>query len=688
MSDAFDRLKEEFLLETEETLSAFRGDLLRFAESSPSGSLEPRHVDRAFRTAHSLKGVLGMFGLDDMARVAHALESVLDEIRAGRLAADRPALDVLLEGNEALHELLSRARGTAGTTAEADLANRVAARLDLLAKKSAPDAGAPDPNDALGVLWGRLPAEAAAAMRATVDAGRTVAVVRAPGPLGGAARDERAEEELASLLRAWGAVHARIDDDTPAGDAAQASTWYVVSGDSGIFALAKSVGACGEVLPCDAERVVRAHASAPAPAELPAPVAASRGPASLSPADGETPASTGTVRVRVERIDGLLEGLAGLLHAKMVLDDAVLSAPTADRMRRTELTQILRRLDREIRSLQEDVLDVRLVALGALVPKLERIAWSAAREAGKSVRLSSRVGDVEVDKEIVDALVAPLAHLVRNAIDHGIEDGSTRRQRGKDPTGTIRLEAQSAGPEAIVEVVDDGAGIDWGRVLEKARSRGLLPRDREPDRDEVMEALFSPGFSTRDAATSLSGRGVGLDAARDAVHRLGGALELVTGGTGTRVTIRIPTTRAILAALLVRARGEPIVLPLAPITQVVKVHPGEVEQRDGEESLMLEGRRLPVVDLGLLLGIGKIDRTRERVLGVHIAGSGREMILLVDEVGARRDVVTRRLGLVRSAVPGIVGTTELGDGRAVLLLDPAALPDPRRNARESEESTR
>jgi two-component system chemotaxis sensor kinase CheA len=397
--------------------------------------------------------------------------------------------------------------------------------------------------------------------------------------------------------------------------------------------------------------------------------------------------STATVRVRVERIDGLLEGLAGLLHAKSALDEAIASSPAADRMQRTALAQILRRLDSTIRSLQEDVLDVRLVAVGTLVPKLQRIAWSAAREAGKSVRLAADVRDVEVDKEIVDALVAPLAHLVRNAIDHGIEEERERRRLGKDPVGTIRIDARGEGAETIVEVVDDGSGIDLSRVLEKARRQGLLPNDRRPVDAEILEVLFAPGFTTRETVSTLSGRGVGLDAVRETIQRWGGIIEVETGAKGTRMRLRVPTTRAILSGLLVRAGRETYVLPLAVVAQVIKVRLADVEHRNGEGSLRRGGQTLPVLDLAALLGVGQVDPAAGLVPGVRLAGPGREAILLVDEVGARRDVVSRGLGLARSSIPAIVGTTEVGSGRTAYLLDPVLLTERRSKWGAPEEKT-
>ncbi|HET9887649.1 MAG TPA: chemotaxis protein CheW, partial [bacterium] len=216
------------------------------------------------------------------------------------------------------------------------------------------------------------------------------------------------------------------------------------------------------------------------------------------------------------------------------------------------------------------------------------------------------------------------------------------------------------------------------------RERGLLSSEKEPSREEIVEVLFHPGFSSRQEVTAVSGRGVGLDVVRDILSNLGGGLEVDSSAGGTIFRLRVPTTLAILPGLLVTAGGQSFVLPVAALTQVIKVRPSQVENREDGEILRIDGRELPAIDLGSTLGIAAVNRSGERLLALLLSCAGRSAALLVDAVGARRDVVTQGLGFVKSEIPGIVGSAELGDGKTVLLLDPGAiLESGRARAKES-----
>lgn len=683
MSQAFDRLKEEFLGEAEETLATFRRDLQELHDGAGS-SPEPTLVDRVFRTAHSLKGVLGMFGLDDMAQVAHAMESLLEEIRGGRLIPEKATSDVLLEANETLHLLLEVAAGRASS--ESASIGAILRKLVEETARAAPEAPAPD--DPLVMAWEHLSLEVRQKLHDVVDAGDTVVLVECAGV---AAEDERLSM-IQHAIESWGVVRSLVPGPARDGETVARLRW-VVSGSAGLFGLMKAVGPHqAEVLPCETERVLRYFSKEHAPSQ-PEEVVSEAHPGAASFDGGHPEPNTesvapekdpsanasslsSTLRVRIERVDRLLQALAGILHSKRVLENAaaVLSEVCDDRLAITELGQTLRTLDRRIRAMQNEVLEVRLVSLGSLFPKLERIAWSAAREAGKSVKLVQEGGAVEVDKEIVDALLAPLAHGLRNAIDHGIEDEAARVAAGKSTQGRVLLRARSEGAMAVVEICDDGAGVDLARVLGKGRARQLLPLDREPTRAEILEVLFHPGFSTRDEISSLSGRGVGLDAVRDAVQAFGGTVELETGPSGTTMRLRLPTTRAILEGLVVHVAGQAFVVPVSPLVQVVKIRASEVENGRERGHLEVQGEELPFADLAEAL---ELSRPPESVSQARPAlifeWAGKRGILLVDRVGTRGDVVTQGLGLATSRLAGVVGSTEIGEGRALLLLDPAAL---------------
>lgn len=657
MSEAIERLRQEFLGEADETLSAFRADILRLGETPTASFPEYQLVDRVFRTAHSLKGVLGMFGFEEMASVSHALESVLDRIRARTLFPHPEIIDLLLEGNETLHALLVHAVFPPGDPHPRS--QSILARIgEVLAAEPLEPAPAEDP---LALSLREISSTETAALRSALDSGDSICVVEIRAPFTEGSR----LFEVMRAVRTWGGIHAMVE--TPSNDGTAAALRLLVSGKAGFFALAKTVAAYGaEVLPCEADRAL---------SQVREPVASIARP--MPPASHPAPdaANSHTLRVRLERIDRLLASLAELLQAKMGLDAAVEHASSAphDRMRRTELAQSLRALGRKIGGLQEEILEVRLVSLNTLVPKLERAVWSAAKECGKNAKLAVTDLDVEVDKEVVDALLPALVHLARNAVDHGLEHEEERAARGKDRTGVIRLHARSNGRFATIEVSDDGGGIDFDRVLAQARERGFLPNDGEPSRQDILEVLFHPGFSTKIEASSVSGRGVGLDVVRDVLSNLGGGLEVDAQESGTLFRLRVPTTLAILPGLLVTAGGQSFVLPTAALTQVIKIRPSQVEKKGEGEIVRVDGRELPAIDLGSILGIAAVDRSGARILALVLSCAGRSAAVLVDAVGTRRDVVTQGLGFVRSEIPGVVGSTELGDGKTVLLLDAAAI---------------
>jgi two-component system chemotaxis sensor kinase CheA len=380
----------------------------------------------------------------------------------------------------------------------------------------------------------------------------------------------------------------------------------------------------------------------------------------------------------VERVDRLLSELGDLVQAHLGLEVSSRGVLdwVPDRMRRTLFRQSLRNVDRRIRSLRQEILRIRMVSLGPLFQRLERTVRETARATGKEARLVTSGDGEELDKRVVEALTEPLVHLVRNAVDHGLEDSATRTALGKRLPGRVLLAAHTEGSHTVLEVSDDGRGIDWARVEEKAVERGLLEPGSRPDAEHLRDLLFRPGFSLRASVTEISGRGVGLDAVRDSITRLGGLLDVRSDGTGTSFRLRIPTTLSVTRSLLVEAAGEPFFVPLSCVSRVDRIPVERIERVDGEEVVLLEDRVVPVVDLGAALGLEPVDRGRERVPAVELGIADRRRILLVDRLAGQREIVVRSLGSVLPAVPGIAGSTELGDGRTVLILDPAALIEP------------
>ncbi|MEZ5065250.1 MAG: chemotaxis protein CheA [bacterium] len=671
--DSFEQLKSDFLAETEDTLASLQRDLddLAAGAKEPGGEAErvAEAVDRVFRTTHSLKGVSGMFGFDRMSQVAHAMENVLEDLREERLALDSGVCDRLYEGHELLWRLLGHATGA---DADPDDSTDIwLTRLDGERRARTPEAGAP-----LREALAAITVEELEELRVAGTGGRTIALLETSFDDAGY---DRGRNDLVELVEKWGRVHATLTDAADP-DATRFRLRILASSAEPLFGLLKRVGPLGVDVTTDEDGILAAAAAEiarPTPEASPdAPREQASPPVKDAAAGPESarPVRNAMLRVPVDRVDRLLGELGDLVQAKLALQSTAesLIRQAPDRMTRTHAKQSLRHLDRKLRSLQEGILGVRMVTFDSLFQKLERTTRETCRAVGREARLVTEGERVEIDKGVLDSLAEPLVHLLRNAIDHGLEDPATREAAGKPAIGTVRVSAEADGAWTRVEVADDGAGLDLDRIRDKALRRGLLAPDHMPSRTELLGIVFQPGFSVRDETTEISGRGVGLDAVRDAVESLGGRVEVDTGSAGTTFRLRLPVSLAVVHALEVRVREHRFFLPLNHVAEVARLDPHAFETIGGRELFVRGSRGIPVVDLGEAYGLGLVDRERSHLPSVTVNDGASTTVLLVDELGARREIVVRPLSGVLPPVPGIAGSTDLGDGRIVLVLDPSS----------------
>jgi two-component system chemotaxis sensor kinase CheA len=342
-----------------------------------------------------------------------------------------------------------------------------------------------------------------------------------------------------------------------------------------------------------------------------------------------------------------------------------------------ELHRLHRSFDRHLAQMQNGILEVRMVPLGQVFDKLARIVRQISREHDKQVNLVITGAETEIDKLIVEELSDPLMHMIRNAIDHGIEPVEQRKDVGKPAAGTIALNAYQKGNHVMIEVEDDGRGIDEQALVTKAVSTGKLKGDEvgELTREEVLGLIFLPGLSTREAADDVSGRGVGMDIVKTNIGKLGGVIDVHSeAGIGTKMTITLPITLAIVAALMVRAGGQIFALPLATVSEALSFEEAAVRSLDGREVITLRGATLPLCRLDRLLVLSRPanETQRRRFVVVGSVGS-RRLGIVVDHLYGQQDIVIKPLGRSLSAVRGFAGATELGDQRVGLVLDAAAI---------------
>jgi two-component system chemotaxis sensor kinase CheA len=647
---------------------------MRLAESG-AAEVDPATLNSVFRAAHTLKGLASMSGVERLARLAHALEDLLDDVRMGRRPLARDALDLLLEAPEVCSAIVAE-EGAGATARVTEMATRLADRL-----RSAGRAGsgaAPPPADPLDGL--ALGPEVRAVLteyeehrlRASVGRGAAIYRVRVAFPL------ETFDADLTTLtgrLQGAGELISTLPAPEVKDPATIAFDLLLASKEAPAdLERAAGKGAAVNAIPRTAAAVAPPPAAVGAPAALPLP-----GPPEARP-EPEPPSlrsASQSVRVDIRRLDRLMVAVGELvlLKSSLLQVGERLKAEGGDPVLAAELQRTTRALERRLAELQEGVLEVRMVPLDQVFEKLSRMVRKTAREAGKEIEFEVSGGEVQLDKLIVEELSDPLMHILRNAIDHAIEPPAVRERLGKPAAGRVSLTAVQRGGRVAISVEDDGAGMDEGRIREVAVRRGLATAEsvRELSRRETLNLVFLPGFSTAREVTSLSGRGVGLDVVKNNIANLSGIIDLQSEpGRGTRFEITLPVTLAIVRALVVSVAGRVYAMPLASVLEIVEVRSAEVKTLSTREVISLRGSTLPLVRLSGLFSLAGARPPGS--FFVVVVGLAQERLgIAVDELLGQQDIVVKPLGGALAAVRGIAGATDLGGRRTVLVLDVGAI---------------
>jgi two-component system chemotaxis sensor kinase CheA len=681
------RAEREFIAEAEEILERMRDDLGACLERAGAGrEIAPDVLNRLFRSAHSLKGLSGMFGLEALAELAHRVEDLLDAWRLGRATPSAERLGLFEEAVALFARALEQL--SEGSLAP-EYAEHVAAWMARLAAESAPKGSAAAPSsagelDAPAELLRALTEYEEHRLRENLSRGRAIYVVTAVFEL--ASFEERLSE-ISSALREVGELLSTLPSP---GDGGPGEIRFALLAASDLDAA--TLAARLELAP-SAIHTARAGRNAPAaapvaPVSAPeddgtptAPLVAADAPAPEAPEGGpDADASSlrsvsDTVRVDVRKLDELMN-----LVGELAVERGALSAfarrlmadPASARMG-GELDKIHKALDRKLQELQASVIEVRMVPLRQVFEKLTRVARRLRQSLGKEARLEIKGADTELDKLIVEELVDPLMHIVRNAFDHALESPEERQAAGKPVEGVIRIEASQRGNDVVITVADDGRGIDPERVRAKAIERGLLAKGAQPSQRELLDLVFAPGFSTRSEVTETSGRGVGMDVVRSNISGLGGIAGIDSKlGVGTTVTLTLPITLAIIQALVVGVGDERYAIPLNAVREVLIPDAASLQRSGARELLALRGDALPVLRLREEFAV-RSGTPAAKPFAVILGLGDARLALLVDRLEGQRDSVIKPIqGPVRS-VRGIAGATELGDRSAVLVLDVAAL---------------
>lgn len=620
-----------FVEEAREHLDAMESLLLALSPNRVDGEM----LNALFRAAHSIKGGAATFGLDEVAGLAHVAESLLDRLRDQRLALSADIVDALLVATDVMRAQIAAFEGHAAVPAPQVEAAR--AQLSALAGPVAVPAPA---------AWPALPAEAPLAMPPSAAL---------PAPVVAAAEANEATEAAGPLAGEGVAFGFFEDMPEPLAEAGP-----VTGAGAGVGAVA-GVGAGARAVP--ASSAMAEPPAASASAGLPAP--------SAGPGAAHAGHESSSIRVSVDKVDQIINLVGELVIIQSMLAQHAQSE-TPQQIER--LRSGLDLLDRNTRSLQEAAMAVRMMPISAVFSRFPRLARDLAQRLGKEVEIRLEGEGTELDKGLIERIVDPLTHLVRNSLDHGLELPAERVAAGKPAAGAIALSARHEGGSIVIEVADDGRGLDRERILAKARERGMVVPEQPTD-PQVWSLIFEAGFSTAAAVTDVSGRGVGMDVVRRNIQALGGRVDIHSEkGRGTRIAVRLPLTLAILDGLSVACGGEVFIVPLAFIVESLRVEGNAVRSVAGAgRVLRIRGRYLPVVALHEVLGLSGGTPPGADGIFIVLETEGQRIALFVDALLGQHQVVIKSLEANYRKVAGISGATIMGDGRVALILDAAGL---------------
>jgi two-component system chemotaxis sensor kinase CheA len=709
--DELEAIKITFFQECDELLVDLESGLLAMQHGAAEGDT----VNGVFRAVHSIKGGAGVFGFDDLVQFSHLFETVLDGLRAGRIAASPTTIALLLRAHDELIDHVGAAR--VGRHSNERRLSQVALGLNALVDGLEAPSDQDDGDDfGFTPLAFNLDDIAAPGLPAIEPVAREEAWKIAFRPLG---ELYRKANEPAVLLRELGRLGAmtvqmdmaglpsldaldpedgylawRIELDGAAEAADVREVFEFVDGDCDLV-IERAEVAAADAPPTPPQAVLEAEpepASAPiaepqpasqppplvyeAPSAVPEPpaaepIAATAEPAAESAVLTAAPAtpSQAVMRIDPERVDRLIDLVGELVISQVMLAQKVQEAHLPPSSGLAAGLEDLEQLTREI---QDGVMAIRAQQVKAVFQRMPRLMREVAGATSKQVRLVTEGETTEVDRTVIERLAEPLTHMIRNAVDHGIETPDERIAAGKSVEGVVTLSARHRSGRIVIEVADDGRGIDRRRVLQIAVSKGLVAADAHLSDEAIDDLIFLPGFSTASMVSDISGRGVGMDVVRRSVQALGGRIGIASSpGLGSTITLSLPLTLAVLDGMLVDVCGQTLVAPLSAIIESIQARPEDM-RRIGSEGLVLAVREsyVPLIDIGVALGFRErpIDPAKGIVLLVETE-TGARVALVADDIQGQRQVVIKSLESNYGHVDGISAATIMGDGRVALIVD-------------------
>ena len=658
---------QTFFDEADELLADMEQHLLSLVPEDP----DAEQLNAIFRAAHSIKGGAGTFGFSILQETTHLMENLLDEARRGEMQLSADIINLFLETKDIMQEQLDAYK--ASEEPDADSFQYICQALRQLALESK---GVPAREVAPASQQKRSPDSARVAgggkLRIHLDGLKEAEPDLMQEELTNLGDISEVVKEAASLILTL--------ETTASEDDITAVLCFVIEPEQIHFLPLDSVSV--DEQPITALDIIAVSQSSPAVIE-----AKSSLPETMTPVSGrvvrEKPiartSESSSIRVAVEKVDQLIN-----LVGELVITQSMLAQRSGelDPVNHGDLITSMGQLQRNARDLQESVMSIRMMPMEYVFSRFPRLVRDLASKLDKQVELTLQGSSTELDKSLIERIIDPLTHLVRNSLDHGIETPEKRRAAGKSESGHLILSAEHQGGNICIEVTDDGAGLNRERILAKALSQGMAVNENMSD-DEIGMLIFAPGFSTAEQVTDVSGRGVGMDVVKRNIQEMGGRVEIKTkAGFGTTIRILLPLTLAILDGMSVKVSGEVFILPLNAVMESLQPQEHDLHPlAGGERVLEVRGEYLPLVELWKVFDVQGAKTEATQGIVVILQSVGRRFALLVDQLIGQHQVVVKNLESNYRKVPGISAATILGDGSVALIVDISALQSLNREQR-------
>jgi two-component system chemotaxis sensor kinase CheA len=675
--DPMAEIRDVFFQECEEQLGELESGHLRME----SGTKDAETVNAVFRAVHSIKGGAGIFALDGLVRFAHVFETSLDAIRSGKMQAEPQVMALLLRAADVLMDLVRAARK--GETVPETRTQGLVAEFSALAAGGGkpappPPAAAPTPQVRKRTWIVRLTPKAALYAKAN----ETALLLRELLRLGEAEVEIDTSQlpALADLDPEGAYLSWTVTLTTDRDAAAVREIFEFVEDDCELEVFERpEFNFFGGDDPAPSEVAVEmipatANAAEDTPVHHDVEAVASPHPVDIMAAQAEVSSSvSATIRVDLDRVDRMIDLVGELVITEAMLNQRVLEAGLD---RTSAVAMALEELEALTREIQDSVMAIRAQPVRSVFQRMPRLVRELAIQTSKQVRLIMEGEGTEVDKTVIERISDPLTHMIRNAIDHGLESPAVRLAAGKPAEGLVRLTALHRSGRIVIEVADDGAGINRPVVRAKAIERGLVGPDAQLSDDEIDNLIFLPGFSTAATISDISGRGVGMDVVRRSVQAMGGRISIASRpAQGSTFTLSLPLTLAVLDGMVVKTSGQTLIIPLGAVLETLRPNTGDIYPLDSRNSVLaLRGGYVPIVDVAEILEFGQRSSVPEQSVALLVESEGgSRAILLVDEIQGQRQVVIKSIEANYRAVYGIAAATVMGDGHVALILDVDAI---------------